>query len=866
MVESACGRLLVRVRGGIAMNLSHVSPGALLFWCSLAFISWVGIAYGQRLTSQLLFRRLMYGPRLGVAFAFWFFAIETFSRWIETASHWPHWPIALSGAMASETVFFCYQSDISVAPRSWVSSAIQTGLALLRVAMVAVLAVLLLEPVLTHQQEHQEDRAVAVLVDVSDSMDLPARLKNDPDQSRIQSAQQLLEGDSTGLLERLERDYDVKLYELGASARAVEMGRQSVGPLRPSGSSDWTKSTDFADAIRQVRGDIPAAKLSGILMISDGRDHSSTDLKLQCQPLGNQSVPVNSVIIGSRVPLRDGQIVSVQAPSQIYHGDSVSLAASIKVDQCMGETATVRFFDGDELLEERSIPITSNHHRESMTFRHEPKEPRIHEYRVELAELADEETEQNNSVSKPVWVSQDRIRVLLIDQRPRWEFRYLRNLFAGRDETVFLQAVLLQGDRLAGVPAPPTVRASAQRAFDDFEANALPLDEAEWFKFDVIILGDVSPKELGNDGIKTLDRFVKDRGGALVVIAGPNQMPHAYRSTPLADVLPVLMNRPAIATAGSPDLSFHFSPTQQEASHTILQRSTGTPTAFFPKLTWRHPDCEAKAGANVIAYASRSPERPNNAQTDVAEQRRRTLMLWHRYGTGKVLQLNFDETWRLRYGIGDRLHHEFWGQIIRWTVSERLSAGTDLVRLGTDRTIYRSGEVISVQARLLNADRSPIIDAPAQAKILFEDEVIKTIDLTPDPQNLGMLHGEIRELTESGKYRIELSGDVVNKLLTVEAAGAQTVGLEIGVEATAENLEQLDLVADDTVLKQMADWTGGTVADLADADSVLLNLGPKSSFVRERWTVPLWNLWPVIGMFLSGLSLEWVLRKWTGRI
>ena len=849
-----------------AMETVHV---ASLVWCVLALVGWVGMACCQRFVLPVSIGRLAYGPRLGLAFATWFFALDTLPQVLETASDWPHWLIALSAAMASEAVFFCYQSDTSAATSSRQSSVIQTVLPLLRIAMIALLSVLLLEPVLTHEDEHEEEHSVAVLVDVSDSMDLAARLNKDADQSRMEAAHRLLVGDPTesnGLLERLQRDYDLKLYELAASAREIPNTPQSVEPLRQSGPSDWTKSTDFADAIRQVRADIPASKLSGVVMISDGRDHSSTDLKLQCQPLKQQGVAVNSVVIGRREPLRDGQIVSVQAPSQIYHGDSVSLTASIKVDQYQGQTATVRFFDGEELIEEQTIEITRDQHRENVTFRHQPEEPRIHEYRVELAELPHEETAQNNSISRPVWVSHDRIRVLLIDQRPRWEFRYLRNLFAGRDQTVFLQAVLLQGDRLAGVPAPPIMRASAQRAFDDCEANALPLDEAEWFKFDVIILGDVAPQALGNEGIQSLERFVKDRGGALVVIAGPNQMPHAYRTTPLADVLPVLMGPPIASTARSPDQAYHFSATQEGDSHSILQRASGAPEPFFPELTWRHPDCEAKAGASVLAYASRDRERPHDTQTDVATQRRQALMLSHRYGTGKVLQLNFDETWRLRYGIGDRLHHEFWGQIIRWAVSERLSAGTDLVRLGTDRSLYKSRDVISVQARLLGADRNPILDASVQAKVLFENDVVRTVDLTPDPQNLGMLRGEIRDLTQSGKYRIELSGEIVDELLTLEAAGTQTVGLEIGIEASAENLEQLDLVADDTILKQMADWTGGIVTDLADANTVLSNLGPKSTFVRERWTVPLWNLWPVIGLFLSGLSLEWLLRKLTGRI
>ena len=266
---------------------------APLLWCGLAIVGWVGMACLQRFVLPVSIRRLAYGPRLGLAFATWFFAIDALSQVLETATHRPHWLIALSAALASELALFCYRLEGKGATSSRQVNVLSALLPLLRVALIAVVSLLLLEPVFTHEDEHEEEHVVAVVVDVSDSMNLPARLETDPDRSRSQAAHQLLVGDSTesrGLLERLSMDYDVRLYELGASAREVDsaqfIARTDAGPLLESGSSHWTASTDFADALRQVRGDIPAAKLSGILMVSDGRDHSSADLQQLCQSLG----------------------------------------------------------------------------------------------------------------------------------------------------------------------------------------------------------------------------------------------------------------------------------------------------------------------------------------------------------------------------------------------------------------------------------------------------------------------------------------------------------------------------------------------------------------------------------------------------
>ena len=108
-----------------------------LLWCGLALVAWGGIACCQRFVLSVSIGRLAHGPRLGLAFATWFFAIATLTQVMETASDWPHWLIALSAAIASEAVFFCYQTDTSFRTTSSGKNVIQPLLPLLRVAMIA---------------------------------------------------------------------------------------------------------------------------------------------------------------------------------------------------------------------------------------------------------------------------------------------------------------------------------------------------------------------------------------------------------------------------------------------------------------------------------------------------------------------------------------------------------------------------------------------------------------------------------------------------------------------------------------------------------------------------------------------------------
>ena len=69
-----------------------------------------------------------------------------------------------------------------------------------------------------------------------------------------------------------------------------------------------------------------------------------------------------------------------------------------------------------------------------------------------------------------------------------------------------------------------------------------------------------------------------------------------------------------------------------------------------------------------------------------------------------------------------------------------------------------------------------------------------------------------------------------------------------------------------TAVRQQLRQAGIDEASPSEAAGILERLGPKSTFHREQWTVPLWNLWPLIITFLLVVGAEWVLRKSTGLI
>ncbi|MCX5684804.1 MAG: hypothetical protein NT049_14110, partial [Planctomycetota bacterium] len=429
----------------------------------------------------------------------------------------------------------------------------------------------------------------------------------------VTSAEKGERGES--LLAQLSDRYSVKLYTFAGAPveedakQWAEAYRADANPAADAAALPADQQqTDMASAIEKVMGEMADKQLSGILLLTDGRHNAAKPVDPLVKRLGANQVPVSSIVFGSDRPPLDAGILSVEAPESLATHDSMLLKAHLKLDGLAGRDVKVSLIDGDKTVDSKTERVAGDSARSTVELGDEPTTPGLHHSRVEVQKFEGEVLATNNQYPITVNVSDERIKLLIIDGRPRWEFRYLKNLFAGRDRTVRLQYVLLEPDRIEGVPPAPKVEASVSRPVDDVEANLPPKDEAEWMKFDVIILGDIAPKYLGPEQQRILQKFVADRGGALIVVSGPFYMPHAYGGTPLAEVLPVVFKKDDKPIMVGPEKNFRIALTA-EGRDSVIMRQQATAEASqaiwdaVPDIYWRHPIMHAKEGATILAYA-----------------------------------------------------------------------------------------------------------------------------------------------------------------------------------------------------------------------------------------------------------------------
>jgi hypothetical protein len=443
--------------------------------------------------------------------------------------------------------------------------------------------------------------------------------------------------------------------------------------------------------------------------------------------------------------------------------------------------------------------------------------------------------------------------VLLADGVARWEYRYLNQLFR-REEHV-------QFDELLFFPRPVgTGDLAARREF--------PRDVEGWARYDVVILGDIGPRQLSAQSQQALDEFVRTRGGNLILVSGPNSMPAAFAGDPLMELLPVEMAKDVVRQQG---YSLRLTEEGRFNSALLIADSPQDSRQEWQDIYRRFPVfglsdyCRPKPTARTLIEAISELDGEPAESGDVRDAQH-AFLCWQRAGAGRVAYLAAPDTYRLRWRRGDRMHHRFWGQFLRWITAVNSGTGNELVRLQTDRTRYAEGEPVEVTVWLKDPTGRPLDGETIHAEArMFNDEAL-SLELTADPEVAGRYFGTLNDLA-AGAYQIGVRGRIIEELAPVGSEASQANGTTATITISApDSIEMLNTQSNRALLEQVAQMTGGQVIPPTAMAEVLelVSFTPDVSESIQR--KPLWNRWTNLFLVLGCLFTEWIVRKGKGLV
>ncbi|NLF68524.1 MAG: hypothetical protein GX575_05645 [Candidatus Anammoximicrobium sp.] len=673
--------------------------------------------------------------------------------------------------------------------------------------------------------------------------------------SRLDLAKMLLLERNGELLRQLEQRYRLKVYRVGGSARALTGG--AGGAER--GSAAWLQdllglqasepSSRLGKSLQDVLAMQRGRPTAAVILFSDG---VTTEGKTVAEVAGDarrRAVPLFLVGLGNSRPPRDVRLADLLVDDVVFVGDLVHFDFKLSATGYAGQRATVRLAvrgrEGQPAVEQQ-ITLGQDGLPQSVRLSYRPEEKGDFEFAVEVEPLAGEGNLENNRQTRVVKVRDDALRVLYVQAYPSYDFRYLKTVLSrslkpnSNDKAVELTTVLQDAD-------------PEHAAQDETAARVFPVSREELFAYDVLIFGDVNPSFLSRSVMEHIVAFVQQRGGGLVVLAGPAYTPLAYRDTPLAALLPVNPDTASVPAPGAAlDQGFAPQPTRLGITSPPLQLADSVPASLavwreMPEWYWSLTAPDLRPGARVLAA---DPSRLGAGGEHLP------LISMQFVGAGKVVFHATDETYRwARHPGGERYYARYWLQMLRYLSRAKLLEGGRLAELTADRTEYRRGETVRLRARFFDDRLAPSSDDGVTVLLESEGNQRRQLTLHRDAASRGVFEGLAGNLPD-GKYRAWIA---------TPALAGQPPSQRFAVVAPPGEQARLEMDAAD--LQAAAKTSQGRFYTVLQAHRLLDDL-PRGRQVRIESLppVPIWNssLWA--GLFVALIASEWLLRKRAGML
>lgn len=685
---------------------------------------------------------------------------------------------------------------------------------------------------------------------------------------RWERLQESLLGGEESIFEKLTLDHRVSLYTLADSSydpiwhpgmvndeNEVEMPVE----FRLAGTISNRMSTDLVSGLKQGETADGSGGRLFLVLCTDGQHNVKTDIKplVLARDFSGKNVQLHIVGMGTVNQPRDLAVVKVDGVDGKVQWDddnpekisgrvvfkdgmepggeftvSISYQGEVKwSDQYITDASGRRETDPFEIDIKDIVKAEQDVQRTDLQHTNLPLE-----FNVRISPLEGEVDVDNNNATLRVNVVTQRNRVLILDGRPRWEFRYLFNLF-DRDKKWEVDAFLPQfdvlNDRFQGFG--PYMNPNAQ----------FPVTPEQLQSYQIIVFGDLSPLYFTPEQRKWLQDYVRYNAGGLLLVDGHmNRLSsHVGDDQGLGPLLPVRLR----GAEEVRKMDLRYRPLTDDPAVKLdedpLQNANIWGTLQGPRRVTR---CEKLKTADVLLEA-------------FGDGLHLPIVVRWRYGAGKVMYVAADESWRWRLDVDDKFQSRFWKSAAKGTMEEPFAVMDQYVALDSGEPSYGLKERAPIRVRVRNADLVKQLQQNGlkPVAVLYRDGKPNPVARIPlDPRfNSSLFNGKTDPL-EGGDYEVRVEVPGINP-------GLIKVYTRFTVERQLTN-EKAVLHCNKRLLEDMARESGGEYYPEEHLDLLLESLEEFSATKTSTDEYFIWqSYWTFLPILLL-ITIEWVIRKRIG--
>lgn len=685
-------------------------------------------------------------------------------------------------------------------------------LAGLRLAAFLLLVLILLDPRIVRRSDRKEAPRVVALVDRSASMELPATGWDSGAPARFDAARR----DAHSLEAFVDRR--------GGEFRTVyfSKGVESAAPdsVRPDG-----QGTDITGALQTVARRMEGENLTALVLFTDGVD-TQDPLIRRAAP----DVPVFAVGFGDTTPPEDVRIKEVDYNPVVRVPSRTRIEATLAYTGGAGGTrrVSIRLQEGNRRVFQKDTLFTPASTELVTDIPVEFEEAGRREFVLSVSVEGRDAEPDNNRRDIVIEAEKAQARILIVDMLPDWELHFLTD-FLRRDQTFDFDIVSAPGrqarDTGAFIPAAEFIPTLAE--------------------CDALVLASVTGGFLTPEVSAAIVRFVRERGGGLLVMPGTGSLfesPTAWNR--LDEILPV---------RGSPPFRFNLQytgvlPGAQAAGNPI----TAHLLPLFSQTEWQER-------SPLLGYYGAVAAKPVSDVLLAVRGRSLPAVTYRTVEKGRVAVVSAGPLWRWKFlSEKNTVYDEMVSRLL-----DVLSRGeeTDRFVMTSTKNVFDAGESPEFYAEIFNEKMQPVTGVPVQLEV-------SRVDADGDETPLDIVSMS-RESTQNTRFRAELAPLAPGRYMVRGSAEladrtVQSRPLEVRVSETSVEFQRVN--QDRAGLVALARRSGGAYAPAGGVDAVAAQLSLEPRTIE---TVTEINVRASVLLFLAIIALlgvEWLLRKRAGMI